>query len=507
MFRKILKTVVVFILALSMLAVPAFADYGTITGSGVNFREGPGTGYNVIDCLPKGTVVAVNGLYDGSWYSITYNGRTGYVSSGYISIGSTSSAGTQTSSGISQGVIIIGQGYSSTASEEEEVTSTPVSTPAPTPTPTPTPVPTATPQVTYGSSGGTIIIGGQGYYSVSTQEGSSSRSADSSEQESSSQTESSAQTGSTSSNTSGIRTGVITGDYVRFRTGPSTTYSIINTYNKNTQAVILDVSGDWTRCTIDGTTGFVYSKYIQENTTAAVSAAASATATTSEITVTEAEVKEASETVAANSKAGYISGNNVRFRSGASLSSDIIGEFFFGNAVSITGVSGDWTAVSADGKSGYVYSQYVKEGTYTVQSTSESTDTSAASTQLASGSGALVAAYACTFVGTPYCWGGTDPSTGFDCSGFVYYVYKQFGIELNRVAADQAQNGTAVDASNLQPGDVLCFYSSGTYIGHSGIYIGDGKFVHAASSTTGVIITSLAGNYTSRGFVARRIIS
>lgn len=88
----------------------------------------------------------------------------------------------------------------------------------------------------------------------------------------------------------------------------------------------------------------------------------------------------------------------------------------------------------------------------------------------------------------------------------MYYTYKNFGYTLNRVAADQANNGYGVSYDELQPGDILCFYSSGSYIGHVGIYIGDGMFVHASNSTTGVIITPLDGYYSNRGFVARRII-
>ena len=85
-------------------------------------------------------------------------------------------------------------------------------------------------------------------------------------------------------------------------------------------------------------------------------------------------------------------------------------------------------------------------------------------------------------------------------------MYGQFGYTLNRVVADQARNGAHVDASALEPGDILCFYSSSSYIGHVGIYIGNNKFVHAANSSTGVVITELSGYYSSRGFEARRII-
>ena len=75
------------------------------------------------------------------------------------------------------------------------------------------------------------------------------------------------------------------------------------------------------------------------------------------------------------------------------------------------------------------------------------------------------------------------------------------------MACDQAQNGVHVEPSDLQPGDILCFYSGGSYIGHVGIYIGDNKFVHAANSSTGVIISELSGYYAERGYEARRIIT
>ena len=69
-------------------------------------------------------------------------------------------------------------------------------------------------------------------------------------------------------------------------------------------------------------------------------------------------------------------------------------------------------------------------------------------------------------------------------------MYSQFGYTLNRVACDQANNGVSV--TGLQPGDILCFYSGGSYIGHVGIYIGDGEYVHAQNEATGVIVSALS---------------
>ena len=142
-----------------------------------------------------------------------------------------------------------------------------------------------------------------------------------------------------------------------------------------------------------------------------------------------------------------------------------------------------------------MYGQYVAEGSITTIGDSPN------SSEL----GNQIVAYALQFEGCPYVWGGTSPA-GFDCSGFTTYVYGHFGITLNRVADDQTRNGVAVDVSALQPGDLLCFYSGGNYVGHVGIYIGHNRFIHASTYTTGVIISELSGYYDARGFIARRLV-
>ncbi len=106
---------------------------------------------------------------------------------------------------------------------------------------------------------------------------------------------------------------------------------------------------------------------------------------------------------------------------------------------------------------------------------------------------------------TRYTWGGKSPATGFDCSGFVQYVFSQFGYTTSSIANDVRDQGVHVDPSDIQPGDVLCFYSGNNYVGHVGIYIGDNTFVHAANSDIGVVTTSLSvGYYAQRGYEIRR---
>lgn len=93
--------------------------------------------------------------------------------------------------------------------------------------------------------------------------------------------------------------------------------------------------------------------------------------------------------------------------------------------------------------------------------------------------------YAKTFVGNPYVWGGTDPNTGADCSGFVQYVYKHFGVEIPRVSADQGAAGSIIkDLESAMPGDLI-FYDNDKDrpgIDHVVMYLGDGNIVHASNS-------------------------
>ncbi len=105
-----------------------------------------------------------------------------------------------------------------------------------------------------------------------------------------------------------------------------------------------------------------------------------------------------------------------------------------------------------------------------------------------SGVGQQIADYAVQFVGNPYQWGGTSLTNGADCSGFAQSVFANFGISLARVAADQSYGGTSVSTDSLLPGD-LVFYGSGG-IDHVAIYIGGGQIVHAANSSSGIIISS-----------------
>ncbi|MEO2507823.1 C40 family peptidase [Clostridium paraputrificum] len=118
-------------------------------------------------------------------------------------------------------------------------------------------------------------------------------------------------------------------------------------------------------------------------------------------------------------------------------------------------------------------------------------------------SSSQVANYAYNFLGRPYVYGANGPNA-FDCSGFTSYVYRHFGVSLPRTARSQFSAGSAVSRDNLAPGDLVFFNTVG-YLGHVGLYIGGGDFIHAASSGRVKISSLSEGYYRTRYAGARRV--
>jgi cell wall-associated NlpC family hydrolase len=118
-----------------------------------------------------------------------------------------------------------------------------------------------------------------------------------------------------------------------------------------------------------------------------------------------------------------------------------------------------------------------------------------------SGHGGDVVSIAMQYLGVPYVWGGESPG-GFDCSGLVVFAYAQIGISLPHYTGALWNVGTPVSADQLEPGDLVFFYG----LGHVGIYIGGGQFVHAPHTGDVVKISTLDGSYSSSFDGARRIL-
>ena len=115
------------------------------------------------------------------------------------------------------------------------------------------------------------------------------------------------------------------------------------------------------------------------------------------------------------------------------------------------------------------------------------------------------------YLGDPYVWGGVNPDTGMDCSGYTKYVFNKVGIKIPRTAYAQSRVGKDIDKVNLKKGDLLFFLTDkkrNIPITHVGIYLGNNKFIHAASTKKGIIISPFrGGSYEKKFVVAKRVIN
>ena len=112
-----------------------------------------------------------------------------------------------------------------------------------------------------------------------------------------------------------------------------------------------------------------------------------------------------------------------------------------------------------------------------------------------------LALFALSLLDTPYSWGGRGPATGFDCSGLVSHVYREAaGLPVRGSSADLGKKTRPIDRSRIQPGDLVFFNTLGARHSHVGIYVGDGRFVHASNPRTGVRVDHLSNRYYAQRF-------
>lgn len=196
------------------------------------------------------------------------------------------------------------------------------------------------------------------------------------------------------------------------------------------------------------------------------------------------------------------SGTYVNMRSGAGTGYGVVKNLWaLGTALNITGVSGNWLKVrDAAGSEGYIRSDLLS-----YSSPAPAAETSA---DVGATVGEQLIATAKQYLGYRYAWGGMSPSTGFDCSGFVNYIYGLYGYSMQRVAQSIYHNdGVSVGKEELRPGDLL-FFGGGPYsISHVGMYAGNDQMIHSSSYDTGVILSDLEGHYYNTLVGAKRIIT
>ena len=230
------------------------------------------------------------------------------------------------------------------------------------------------------------------------------------------------------------------------------------------------------------------------------------------------EIKKAAEQN--TPKTQYVSSTTVNVRRKADSTSEIITTIALNTEVKVYSTENGWSKIKVNNVEGYVSASLLsnnkketsrgetvsrKSSSTSTNKTSNNTVQEITTTVPASSNGSGIVSTAKQYIGCKYVYGGMSPTTGFDCSGFTSYVYKQYGITLSRTAAGQYGNGVSVSRANLQPGDLVMFGKSG--ISHVAIYIGGGQIIHASTPSTGVRIDSLSSGYYNNNYVgAKRII-
>ena len=229
---------------------------------------------------------------------------------------------------------------------------------------------------------------------------------------------------------------------------------------------------------------------------------------------TEEKRPVAQETVI---KTQYVKSATINLRAEPNTNSEIVTSLTLNTSVDVYEEKDGWSKVKVKSvaKEGYISTALLsdKKQETTSRATAKPRNKAETNTAVnnepttpppASAGTSSVVAKAKQYIGSRYVYGGSTPS-GFDCSGFTSYVYKQFGVALNRTAAGQFGNGVAVSKSQLQSGDLVMFGRSG--INHVGIYIGGGQMVHAANPSRGVTIDTINSGYYANNYVgARRVM-
>ena len=414
--------------------------YGKITGSGVNMRSGAGTSYSRVVKGNKGDKAYIVGIQDG-WYRVIYSNKVCYIRSDYLELTEVP--------------------YENNASKNSPKF------------------------FRGGKSTGTEV-------SAAALGGSTGNASSNATTTTKPSTEN-----STTSASKGVKYGIgfVTGSGLRLRDSMSTDGKTLDTASKNEVVVVISKHGDWYKVIYDLKEGYMHSDYLDVSTTE-------------------------------NAELGYgkVTASAVKIRSGAGTSYSELTKAKCNEKAYILGINNGWYRVIFEDTVGYIRSDYleltevpyenksssntpkffrggkstgtdVNAGTLNGSSSTSSGNSSSGSSNSGSATGNKIVATAKQYLGVPYKWGGTDPS-GFDCSGFVYYVLRCNGINVSRTQAPMYSEGTPVSKANLQPGDLVFFqntYKAG--LSHVGIYVGDGQFIHAPSSGRVVSYADLNSDY------------
>lgn len=269
-------------------------------------------------------------------------------------------------------------------------------------------------------------------------------------------------------------------EYLNIRAAASSDAEVLGKLYAKGAATVLETLDGWYKVTSGSVTGYVHADYV--------------------IVGDEATCKAASKRI------GTINTDTLRLRKEASTESGVRTLLSGGNKVTVLDESIEgWLKVQYKSYTGYVSADYVSVETVYSYAESKAEEAARKEAERAAAakknnnktsssnkkynapsgvSGQSVVDYAVQFVGNPYVWGGTSLTKGADCSGFVMKIYEAFGVSLPHSSYKLRSVGYKVSASDVQPGDIIC------YSGHVAIYMGDGKIVHASNRRDGIKISN-----------------
>ena len=263
---------------------------------------------------------------------------------------------------------------------------------------------------------------------------------------------------------------------LRLRSGPGTDFAVVDRLSEGDIVVILErTESEWYKVNFHGAVGYVNTPFLRDIL------------------------------VAENFNAqGQVTGSVVRVRERPNTTSNVLAQYPERTIMTVIGINNGWYKVRHDGHTGYIRSDLME--IICGQRAASASASSPARISITSPApspnltvGQQIAEFALEFLGVRYVWGGTSPS-GFDCSGLVAYVYREFGVSVTRTASGQFRdNGVHIAKEDLYPGDLVFFSSNGgRSVTHVGIYVGESEFVHASQSGVGVVISRLDSAYYTR---------
>ncbi len=267
-----------------------------------------------------------------------------------------------------------------------------------------------------------------------------------------------------------------TSSAVNFRSGASTSDSVLDKLHDGPRVCVLDETGNgWYKAAYNGAVGYVSSEYV----------------TLSPVMNIEPGGAKVTTEV-------------LNMREKPSTSAGIVTRLTSGNVAKIIGINSGWLKVTYGSYTGYIHPDYIEVVSYSAAPNRNASSSSApAVSGQASGTRQEVVDYAKTFLGVKYVYGGSSPK-GFDCSGFTKYVFAHFNVSLQRSSSAQYSTSvTKISKSELQAGDLVFFSRSAgsNKVGHVGIYIGNGNFIHASSPGDVVKIDTMESGYYKTHYV------